>query len=315
MTRSRSLLALALALAALSGCGGDDTTTTATEAGTSEGVGKLTNYLPADAQLISAVDLAAAREELGLDPDADVTDAGPVVDGDVTLDDPEGELITAAGIGIPPISSFLTMLKEDPTIAALDGTEITAAASNQIDPKGQVEVIQTEQPFEQIAEALVKQGYEREGDALSKQGAGISEVADAGDGVVVLSGGDGYSAAELAQSPPGGPEDLVALLEPPGEPIGIANTPVDTSGCVTAYGGREKADASGGTIRLLIDGQPNLDNLDAAALQEVGITTAGDAKAEGDVIEIPFEAEPQPGGNPIGQAVANIKPSEIYDCG
>jgi hypothetical protein len=252
------------------------------------------------------------HDQLGLDANADATDVASITNGDVTLDDPEGELVVATGIGLPPVSAFFSTLKADPVIAALDGTQITAAVSNQSDPEGQVEALRTDQPFASIAETLVKQGYERKGGTLSKPGAPISEVADAGDGVIVLSGGGSYSAAELADSPPGGPEPLVSLLEPPGDPIAIAGAL--TGGCMTAFGGREKADASGGTLRMRIDGGPNVDNLDLTPLEQVGIT-AGTPTVDGDVIEAPFEAKPQPGGNPIGQALATLQPDQLYDCG
>lgn len=318
MTRARLLVVSALATALLTGCGGGDdpaATSSTADGGQSAGgadLADLASYLPADAQLISEVDLAGVREQLGLEAEADATDVESITDGDVTLDDPQGELVVAGGIGLPPVSAYFATLKADPVIAALDGTKITAAVSNQSDPNGQVEALRTEQPFASIADQLVKQGYDRKSDSLSKPGAAIDEVADAGDGVLVLTSDGDYSAAELAESPPGGPKALISLLGPAGDPIAIANSLSD--GCMTAFGGRERADASAGTLRMQIDGEPQVDDLDLKPLETVGIT-AGTPEVNGAFIEVPFEAKPQPGGNPIGQAIGTLKPDQLYDCG
>lgn len=311
-------LAFVLALGAFAGCGGDDSTSTtastSTAAGPTGDAAKLAQYLPADGPLISEVDLAAARQELGLDPDADATDIEAVASGEAGLDDPSGELVTTAAFAIPPVNSFLLAGKTDPFVEALDGTAVTAAASNQSDPNGPVSVIQTDQPFADLASKLEGAGYKRDGDTLSDPTAVVSEVASAGDRVIVATG-NGAAAGELAGSPPGGPSELISLIDFDGGSMAGATT-VDgaQSPCMTALGGRGPADATGGTARFQVDGTAEAGSVDAAALEAANLKP-GEPKADGDTVEIPFTAPQQPGGNPVGQLIVNVDPAKLYDCG
>ncbi len=317
VTRLKRAIALTVAVAGLAGCGGgdDSTSTTSTPAQAPSGTtAKLAAYLPTDAPLIAEVDVAAARRELGLDPDADATDIEAVADAQAGLDDPSGELVTATATGIPPVTSFLLAGEKDPFVEALDGSEISAAVSNQSDPDGPVSVIATSQSFEDLASKLEDGGYERDGDTLTDPSAVVAEVASAGNGVVVATG-KGASATDLIDSPPGGPAELTSLLDfGAGSMSAATAVTTDQSSCVTALGARGPADATGGTARLQVDGTADAANVDTVALNAANVKP-GEPKADGDTVEIPFTAPPQPGGNPVGQVLVTADPAKLYDCG
>lgn len=298
--------ALAAAVLALAGCGGGD----APAPDESPAAG-LTDYLPAEPFVVAVVDVDEARSELGLEADADATAIERFAE-DLEPGDPEYELVQGTAAGLPPIAYFAQAFENDPVIAALDGTAISAAASNQDDPEGPVAVVRTSQGFDELAETLAEDGYQRDGDALVNSEARVTEVADAGDGVIVLSG-KGASAVDLAAEPPGGPAELDAVLEPSGGAVRQAAVGLD-DGCQTAFGGSERADGDSGVLRMSLDRPADADRVDLKPLRNAGIDP-GEPAVDSKTVEIPFEAD---GGAPpgtINRVTASFAFADLYDCG
>ena len=140
----------------------------------------------------------------------------------------------------------------------------------------------------------------------------MTEVADAGDGVIVLSG-KGVSAVDLAAEPPGGPAELDAVLEPSGGAVRQAAVGLD-DGCQTAFGGSERADGASGVLRMSLDRPADADRVDLKPLRNAGIDP-GEPAVDSKTVEIPFEAD---GGAPpgtINRVTASFAFADLYDCG
>jgi hypothetical protein len=324
-TRQPRILVAALAamIAFSAGCGGGgdesstSTTTTTTSASASGGgdvvTAGLTSYLPTDATLLAVVDVARAREELGLPPDADAADVAAL--GSEGLEAPGSQLVLAAALGATPLAVAALSGAPDPVAAALDGGAIEAAASNQGDPEGPVAVIRTRQSFDDLASKLADAGWERDGETITNTDEErVSEITGAGDGVIVFSG-SGASAKELVASPPGGPKAMAALLAGDGPSVGLATMiPESQGGCLRVFGGRETADNTEGVMRFELDGAADPGAVDLSGLEESGIKV-GKAEVAGDVVEVPFTADLGAGTNPINQVLADFAFTDFYECG
>lgn len=323
MTRPLLALATALALLASTGCGGDDeasSTTSSSSTTTSGGGGGdaaptdgLTQYVPNDASLLSVVDVAEARSELGLPADADAADLEALTTEG--LEAPASQLVLATSLGAPPLAVAALSGAPNPLAEAIDGTAIQAAASNEGDTSGPVAVIRTEQSFDDLAGQLTEAGWERDGDTITDpEGERVAEITDAGDGMIVMSG-KGASAQELVAAPPGGPEDMADLLARGGPSVGLATKiPPSNGGCLRVFGGRETADNTEGVMRFQLDDAADADKVDLSGLDDSGLT-AGEVTVDGDVVEAPFTADLGPSANPINEVLANFAFTGFYDCG
>jgi hypothetical protein len=298
--RARAPLTLgAVALAAVvAGCGGGD------------GGSDLAQYLPADTPLLTQVDLGQAREQLELPDDADALDFEAALEGEFDPDSPEGTLLTAALIGMPPLTGALQTFEDDPVSAAFDGTAISAAATT-LSEGGSVTAIRTGQSFDDLASALEPEGYERDGDALVNDEQRLTEIADAGDGILLLAEGSA-TASDAAADPPGGPTELIELLEPADEPIAQGVTSHEED-CITAYGGWENATFSSGTISVALDREADTADVDAGQLEDASSITLEEPTADGETVNIGFSADRDPPTSLI-RALVNQFGSGLYSC-
>jgi hypothetical protein len=270
-------LALAL-LAGIAGCGGDG------------GESDLASYMPSDSPLLTQVDMAEVREQLGLPDDADALDFAPVIDGQVDPASPEYDLLSASLIAAPELSIALQTFEVDPVAEAFDGTAITATANAGGGPES-LTAIATDQSLDDLEEALADEGYERDGDALvnpDPDGRAV-EIADTGDGVLLLSGEEG-AAVDAAADPPGGPAELIEMLESAEQPIAQGVTTLGED-CVTAFGGWENAQLDEGAIKITLDRDAEADSLDLGDLEDADSISIGEATVDGNSVEVPFTVD------------------------
>jgi hypothetical protein len=297
-----SVIAVTL-LAGVAGCGGDSSDAP---------IDELTRYLPAgDAGYVAYADVAAVREELGLPADADALDYGILLDRQTDPAAPEARLLDTARLALPSLGFSINPLEPDPVTEAFDGGAIAAAATGAT--KEALMAIRTSQPFDELADALADEGYERDGDVLSAPGAPIGEVVDAGDGIFVLGEHDA-SAADAVADPPGGPEAALALVEPADEPVlqAVGGLPADDD-CVTGYGGWHEASAETGDFRIAVDGPADAGRVDLQGLAELTDTELGEPSADGDVAEVPFTGGGEGGASPLRDLQASLG-LDLYDC-
>jgi hypothetical protein len=121
----------------LAGCGGDD------EAG-------LVERLPGDARALSAIDLAAVKEGLGLPEDADPTRAP-----DDAGDEAQARLFAYAGGAFPYLARF-----DRTFMQAIDESRVTQAATTPVSGPDTVVTLATDQPLDdEIASRLERAGY------------------------------------------------------------------------------------------------------------------------------------------------------------
>jgi hypothetical protein len=275
----------------------------------------LTQYLPEEVTVLATVDLDAAREELGLPEDADAIDIEAFAGGDMDIDSPEYQLINAASSVVPPVRQFAQTFESPPLLDALDGGAISAGAADQAGFAGAPAVIQTSQSFDELADELADAGYERDGDVVANPDEAISEIADAGDGILVMTGGDeGPTAGELVESPPDGPGELTELLGDTELPIGLATSVEEVSECLTAFGGSQNAAGTEGELVIEVSGEASSDAVGSDALGDT-VLDLGEPVIDGAVMTIPFTAPEVANANPVGELLAQLRPLDIYDCG
>jgi hypothetical protein len=212
------LVGVAAAAALLAGCGGSGrrpqaqaTSAAAAGAGQARGAtlaGLLAHVLPG-ARLITAVDLDAARAELGLP-----RDAGLLVDGGRAA----GSRSERAALKLTQLASLALPFVEDrPLLAALDLRRVHAAVQF-----GGVEhgglLIGTSQPPGAIAAALRRGGWRAQGGGFEyRRGAGGllggSKVALFPGGLVLAADPDDADSSAEQRTAPSDDARLLALLE------------------------------------------------------------------------------------------------------
>ena len=298
------LAALALGVGA---CGGSDDS--------GEGaVEDLARYLPEDAAVLAVADLDAAREELGIADDADAIDLEAVSGGDLDLESPEYQLINVAINVVPPVRQFAQTFESPPVLEALDGGAISAGAADQAGLMGAPAAIRTSQSFDELADELAGAGYERDGDLLSNPEQAITEIADAGDGIWVMTAGDeGPTAGELVESPPGGPAQQIELVDGSDLALALATSGPEGESCLIGFAGLQNADGTEGEIVLEIDGEASAEAVDLDAIE--GDLDLGQPAVDGSVVTIPFTASPAPNASPVGSLFSQLRPLGAYDCG
>jgi hypothetical protein len=299
------LALLPLALAAIAaGCGDDGSDPAEPPA-----LDQIGAFVAPDAPVISFVDFAQAREQLGLPADADALDFTALKGEGIDDPSPEAQLVGDAVIAMPSLTSFVVTLDVDPASAEFDGSQITAAAST-IAKGFPMTVIKTTQPFSEISEGLTALGYTADGTTLTKEGERFEQVADGGDGIIVIANND--AAAEAVANKGDGPTELVDLLEPADQPIQAAGQGVPDD-CVTYLGGWENADTTEGVLRYEIDGGASADNLDLDGLEQSLAITAEKPAVDGDTMEIPFTGDRDQPGSRVRVLLTRF--ATAYDCG
>jgi hypothetical protein len=159
--RKLALGALAVTSIGASGCGGDSAPRQ-----------DILDRLPAESDTIQYLDAATFREQLGLPPDATPdTSGGEEAEAIESLRDamafvPRGGSATDAPVDMGQVQS------------AAQGLSVAQGADVPI-----ITVIETEQPFDEIAARLEEGSYTRDGSVLDDR-LGDDVVADAGNGVV-----------------------------------------------------------------------------------------------------------------------------------
>jgi hypothetical protein len=325
--RLQGLAAVALAAGAL-GCGSE-------EPPPDEPIDELARYLPGgDSGGLALADVAAAREQLGLSANADALAFEILADEDYDPRSPEARLLASAGLAMPnfgtvsrsetytvPAGTDLDRVRPDfpppkpnSFTEAFDGRAIAAAVTggSADGPRGGLTAIRTSQPFDELADALARQGYQREGDVLSKPGADTNEVAYAGGGVVVLSNKEA-SAAEAIADPGGGLAPALALLEPADEPVAMADVGL-AEDCVTGYGGWHDATGSSGAFVIAIDGAAELERVERDGFERFTSTDLGEPSVEGSAVEVPFSGGGEKGASPLRLLQVSFGRG-LYDCG
>jgi hypothetical protein len=300
-----TLLTLAAALI-LGGCGDSEGGTSSTP-----GIDAFARFFAADSPVISYVDLAEVRDQLGLPADADSLDFAALKNEDTDDPGPDAQLIEAAIIGMPSLTSFVQTLQEDPASQQFDGSQIDAAA-NTLGDDGPLTVVHTSQPFGDIADGLKELGYRPEGNLLTKEGERIEQVADAGDGFVLI--GRNTAPRDAVEAQAGAPDDLLSLLEPADQPIQQAATGAPGN-CVTALGGWENAQTTEGVLAFKVNGGADAEAFDTTQLERSLGLEAEEPTTDGDTAQIAFTSDEQ--GGPPGSRVRVMltRFATGYDCG
>lgn len=290
----------------LTGCGDSGEGT-----GSTPGADAFARFFAADAPVVSYVDLAEARDQLGLPADADALDFSALKNEDVNNPSPNAQLVEAAATGMPSLTTFVQTLSADPASQQFDGSEIDAAA-NTLGDDGPLTIIHTSQPFGDIADGLTKLGYRPEGNLLTKEGERFEQVADGGDGFVLI--GRNTAPRDAVEAQAGGPDDLMSLLGPADQPIQQAANGVQDD-CVSALGGWENAQTTKGVLAFKVDGGADASAFDTAQLDhDLGIDT-GEPTTDGDTAQVPFTKAAGGGspGSPVGVMLTRFVSG--YDCG
>ena len=179
---------------------------------------ELARFTPTDAAAITFVDFAAAREQLGLPADADAL----VVRRARGRRPREPDARGAAGRGRGARDASADELRRHASRRIRPLRSSTAPRSrravNTIGEGFPMTVIHTEQPFSEIADGPDRARLHRGGSTVTQEGERFEQVADAGDGIVVI-GNNGAAADAVAADEATGPTALLDLLEPADQPI------------------------------------------------------------------------------------------------
>ena len=296
----RPLLALAFAAAALViGCGGGAS------------VEELLAHLPADAELLASVDLAAAREALDLPEDADPLDRGG--------GRADQRLLFTAAYALPHLERPVDL----PIMAALDHGRIRAAATGGLPPEERVTVVDTEQSVDEVLEGLEQRGYRREDRILESEEPPVRVVYGAAaeaDGLLVLAGtGEALEGAlESEDGAAGSARKLFDELEGPVRVASGRERP--GGGCLRGSGGTDRLGAGKGELVLRVEGgaEPKRARFDAKQ-QRLPFTRSvrfGSAEADGELLRVPFSYEAnKPGVSPLALVRGDLLAGALYGCG
>jgi hypothetical protein len=174
--RTRTGLIAAALLLALAGCGsGSDT-----EDDDDAALAPLLDRVPGEAYVVRAMDMATAKRQLGVAGDLD-----PERYNDRLASATPEERFDLSALEILDYLYIVSPL--DP---AIDHARVTAGVRATMTPGGELKILRTSQPREEIARGLAKAGLRRRGEngfvfAEGKDAFGLTAVA-LGDGLVVL---------------------------------------------------------------------------------------------------------------------------------
>jgi len=254
------------------------------------------------------VDLTAAREDAGLPDDADVHA--------LRSDEPGGAplLASIAGWALP----YASRPKPTPLSESIDGGRVEAAAGFPLIGDYSVAALRTSQPFDQIASALRRRGYEADSDGVVLvSGRGFARVvypvvANAGGGVVVLAGSVDVARRALA----GRAADLTRASELIAEVSGVGRAANANPGdCVLARAAGEGISPHEGEYMVVVKG-----TAEAGKLRLKDITggsfdlTWGAATADGDRVRAKFQAGDVLNAHFGGLVQAFDEVGPRYDC-
>lgn len=303
------MLALALAALALGACGSGSG-----DPDLPPGRLGILGYLPADAIQIELVDVKRLRSELGLPADADATKPEELEE---KLHVNTRRLVEETSVAFPPLTAYLETRKLPPSGAAISGSELQLVAVAGFDAE-MVAAITTTQPFEEIAAALERGGFERRGDAIVAVEEDfrdpVRSVAEAADGTIILAG-DPDVAAEVAAE---GGEIGAASAALPGleGPTSVAATGA-SDGCVSAYAVGLSASGSKGQLQISVAEDP-ADPSRFQAPRGFGELEFGSAEADGNRLLVPFRvgsAPTRPGRGPaLSLATRGFSALDAYEC-
>jgi hypothetical protein len=293
------------------GCGGDDEPQPAPAGETS--LQELARYLPTEEPgSVYFADIAAAKAELGLPADAEALPYESVVDQSIDLASPEWDLMTAVQPALSPLGlSDKAQASLDPVAEAFDDRVISAAVSG--GAEAAMTAIKTTQSFDDLADALEAEGFDRDGDTLnSSTHPRVTEVTDAGEGVILISN-QPEAAADAASDPPGGPKESLELVARADQPIGLAIGGNGQS-CIAAYGGWENAAGTKGTFAFETSDRIEPDRIDTETMSDgAGDADLGEPQVDGSVVEVPFTAESE--SRPlVVRDIVSATFGNLYEC-
>jgi hypothetical protein len=307
------VLAGLCAVGATVSCGDDRGTSEPTDAAEPTG---LVDRLSSEALYLGIVDLVAVREELGLDPDAAVPTTESASEDPVL-----GRYYGLATVGL----AYLRFSDDVGAAAAIDSGLVSEAASAEA-LDGRVVVLRTDQPFEEIADGMEDEGYERDGDLLvsdDRSPTGGFRFVGSVDDVVIL----GASAAAVDEALEAGDEPLasaaatmLAAVEGPAR-VGVAANPDRELECGSSFGIGVNAEPAEGEFVAYTGGAGDAENVFAGLdgdprFDAFGIEVTG-AEAEGDVVRVTFDYEPAPAvtvRTPLELVFLDSPVGELYDC-
>lgn len=263
------------------------------------------------------VDLAAAREAQGLAADADPAE----------VDSSEGPFrqavhalphLGAVGPPGPRVDS-----------EAIDAGQVSAAATALGDAPGMT-AIRTSQPFEEIAEVYLANGYEREGEAVVYRGEepilpGYHYVVEDDGLVLLVSGRGGFATgidpaavlADAAGTPRG--DTVGALLDQGALGVGLLWLPDGVPApfdCVQAWGATTRFDAAEQDDAVLVAEEGRAADVTADAGRAFGDVYAfGQPRVDGDVISQSVTADPGTGAFGVFEAYPERVPGDTWACG
>lgn len=269
---------------------------------------ELARYLPGDSQLVQTVDVIEARKELDLPEDAN---AAPTGKGGLRPDGPETKLFGVTARVFPFITEAMATNFNARGASPLDGTLIRAAASS-----GNVTIVSTAEPFEDIAAKLELSDYKLKGDvylAGPKTVSGASPtVADGDSGRVVFAHNEKAAKHVLHRMDEGAEPGLAAeALQPADGSVRLATVNPKRSSCVTAFGVSQGAGGGAAVLALTISGEkPEPEFFDPKPLK--GVDT-GTPTVLVDALIVPFSiTKPlRDGIQPITQVISVSKAFEV----
>jgi hypothetical protein len=271
---------------------------------------------------LAYADLDAAREQLGLPPDAAISGGGR-----------QRLLLSFAA---RPLFRFSTVISGNPSLGplgdVLDSHSIEVAVGTNFAFSGpgadeiwpwDVVVLRTTQPFEEIAGVLREDGYEETDGLLlaDRRPPGtrrypstfpFPSIGDGGDGVVVFGGSAAAARAALRDAGAELTEAAALLAELPGV-ARVASRP--SSRCVVAIGLGEEADPREGELVVVVEGKAHAKRLlfngrTSAALSKGTEVTFDQSTAEGNRATVRFRSTDEL--DPTRLAVETV--DDPYDC-
>ena len=307
----QSLLALICAALLLSACGGEDTPDTDGGMTAKELAAKLPDGgFP---QAIAA-DVDAAREAAGLEAGADPTE--------VSTSREELRFGLSTFVALRDLSA----LTDNPVRAALDHGMISAYAAHPYVTDEAITLLSTSQDFDEIADSLEDEGWERDGDVISTEGdpEQLTYTAlAAADGFIVL----GYSpdvveAVASGDAVPSDTGELAALENLDAPVIGAVVPEAEGAECIQTVSFEDFVDESF-NFYITIDGKADVSKLPKelpSEAQGAGFEL-GAEQADGDTITLEMsgtegEGQEQLVNSPavLVAAVLDETGPLVYDC-
>lgn len=256
---------------------------------------------------IAEADFARARAALGLaatyDPREGLRATGP-----------ERRFAEA----VLPTTPFYVGPQPIPIAEVLDGGLIQSAAAEGEGGASEVILVRTSQPFEQIADGLLKAGYERSGRVLSYTG-NVNDVrypevvgAEDDEGLLAISGEPTRGSEALTAQPAAADTrpELALLAALPDAPVRVADAEITGAGCAS-IGVADQLAEGAAELLVLIAGEEASE--EALLLGERPGLELGELEVSADRITAsvthPLDAE-----GSAAEAAAEGFGSQIYEC-